>query len=77
MTKSELPQEDRLIKCQGHDWSPFTCVGKMIAYKPGSGRSTGKLHFMRRDRDGRFEPDTNTWKDVETWEYLEELEAGE
>jgi hypothetical protein len=65
------PKPNRLIFCRGSDWSDFTCYGMWVPYKsppnkPGSGR------FMIRREDGSFQPDKETWKSVDYWEYVDD-----
>lgn len=69
-----MPECGRLIYCIGHDWSLFTCVGEMRMIS--NGRTGKRKHvgprFFKRRKDGTFESDRETWKDVEEWHYMEE-----
>lgn len=67
----QIPEPNRLIRCKGCDWAPFEVVGKWVPYKsppnkPGSGR------FMMQNEYGHWMAEIDTWKDVESWEYIDE-----
>jgi hypothetical protein len=66
-TKAKQPEPGRLIRVQGHDWSPFWCEGKVTAYAKG-----GVRFLWKNPKTGGFEPEQNTWHDTETWEYADE-----
>lgn len=75
--KSQQPEPDRLIQLWGHDWSPFTCLGKFVPYKPGSPkRLIGRVRFMRWNGLS-FEADRDSWWDATHWRYAEESDRGE
>jgi hypothetical protein len=70
-------EPNRLIRCQGSDtFGRFTCEGMFIP--KGNGRPARfciKTPPKRRGQiarpEGWFNPDRNTWCDVQTWEYVE------
>ncbi len=61
------PKPGRLIRCAGHDWSPFTCEGEIRMIKRG--KKVVPTFFLKRPMG--FISDRETWKDIETWEYVE------
>jgi hypothetical protein len=61
------PEPGRLIKCKGFDWCTFECFGMFKAYQSKKKRPI----FCIRKPDGTFETDRETWKDVESWGYVE------
>lgn len=73
MKPNQLPQPNRLIKCTGQDIAQFSCVGMFVPYainSPQSGSGRGS-RFCIRTLDGKFMSDRETWKQIETWEYLD------
>lgn len=57
------PKPNKLIKCKGHDWSDFECVGMWVMYKPsGTKKFRGKGRFMMQDEFGNWNAATDTWK---------------
>lgn len=65
-TKAVTPEFDRMIRCQGHDWTEFTCEGKFVKY---ANQNRGR--FMMKSALDDWCAEIETWKSVETWEYLE------
>ncbi len=57
--KSKLPEFDRLIKLNCHDWSAYTIIGKLVKYKNGGFRFVANGHNAMDD-----------WKNAESWEYV-------
>lgn len=74
--QKHAPEANRLIRCKGHDWSPFECVLKWVPYKsPPNKKGSGR--FMMQDRFGHWIAARETWKDVESWEYVDEQEPAQ
>ena len=67
------PDDNRLVKCYCHDWSPYQVKGAFIPYKkPEKHRNyTAISRFCIITPDG-FESDKQAWLDCEKWEYIEE-----
>lgn len=64
MKPGVTPEPNRLIILHCEDWSPYRCEGMFIPYK-----GQNKTRFCRRDENGNWNSDRETWKDCVEWEY--------
>lgn len=65
------PEDERLILCRGYDWTSFECVGKFVRHKVTKQVPNPGSRFCIQNGDGSFTPASQTWKDIESWEYLD------
>jgi len=69
MANVQRPEFNRLIKCSGHDFTPFTCVGMWKTVRARKNKT--KAGFYIKDHQGFFNRDMDTWYDIESWEYID------